>query len=163
MFAKYLKILVLFLLIVSPQLLHAAPTKSIDKEESLTGIKNAKVIFDLRIDDIDRLTFNLKLISETYRGIVALGIKPEMVVTFRGPGVKLLKENYLAEEDSDDEIVDLLGELKGKGVRLEVCAIALGSFKVEPSEVVSEVKVVSNVFHSLIGYQNKGYALIVIN
>lgn len=161
MFARYLKILLLLMLVSSPQLLCAAD-KTPDRD-ALSGLKSAKVIFDVRVDDLDKLIFNLKLVSETFKGMVAQGIKPEMVVAFRGPGVKFLSEEYLEEEDSDDEVVDLLDDLDRKAVRLEVCAIALRSFKVDRAELVSGVKVVANVFNSLIGYQNKGYALIVIN
>jgi intracellular sulfur oxidation DsrE/DsrF family protein len=50
-----------------------------------------------------------------------------------------------------------------KGVRFEVCSVALRTFKVDPSQVVPEVKPVANGFNSLIGYQNKGYAMIAIN
>lgn len=161
MFARYLKILLLLMLVSSPQLLHAAD-KTPDRD-ALSGLKSAKVIFDIRVDDLDKLIFNLKLVNETFKGMVAQGVKPAMVVAFRGPVVKFLSEEYLEEEDSDDEVLDLFDDLNRKGVRLEVCAIALRSFKVERTDLVSEVKVVANIFNSLIGYQNKGYALIVIN
>ena len=161
MLARCLKIVLLLLLVSSPGLLNAAE-KTPDRD-ALAGLKSAKVIFDVRVDDLDKLIFNLKLVSQTFKGMVAQGIKPVMVVAFRGPGVKFLSEEFLDEEDSDDEVVDLLHDLDKKGVRLEVCAIALRSFKVERAELVSEVKVVANIFNSLIGYQNNGYALIVIN
>jgi len=35
--------------------------------------------------------------------------------------------------------------------------------KAEPARFIPEVKLVANIFNSLIGYQNKSYALIVIN
>jgi hypothetical protein len=36
-------------------------------------------------------------------------------------------------------------------------------FKADPAGLIPEVKLVANVFSSLIGYQNKGYATIAIN
>ena len=90
--------------------------------------------------------------------MMAQGIKPEMIIAFRGPGVRLLTAAAL-----DKESRVLFKELKKKGVRFEVCAVAMRVFKADPAELVPEVKLVGNVFNSLIGYQNKGYAMVAIN
>jgi intracellular sulfur oxidation DsrE/DsrF family protein len=129
-----------------------------DDLEALSGLKTAKVIFDVRVPDLDKLIFNLGLFSETLDGMVAQGVKPEMIVVFRGPGVKLLSSIAL-----DEEAVNLLRALKKRGVRFEACAVAMRIFKADPTELVPEVTLVANVFNSLIGYQNKGYAMIAIN
>jgi len=81
-----------------------------------------------------------------------------MVVAFRGPGIGLLSATEL-----DEEALDLIRSLKKKGVRFEACALAMRTFKVDPKGLVREIRLVANVFNSLIGYQHKGYALIVIN
>jgi len=126
--------------------------------EALAGLKSAKVIFDVRVADLEKLVFNLKLFKETMEGIAAQGVKPEMVVTFRGPTVKILNAAAL-----DEEALSLLRDLKKKGVQFEVCAVAMRILKADPAGLVPEVKLVANVFNSLIGYQNKGYATIAIN
>ena len=136
--------------------LHAG--QKTDDREALAGLKSARVIFDVRVADLDKLVFNLKLFSETFDGIVAQGVTPEMIVAFRGPGVKLLTAAAL-----DEEARDLLQALKKRGVRFEVCAVAMRVFKGDPAGLVPEVRLVANVFNSLIGYQNKGYAMIAIN
>jgi intracellular sulfur oxidation DsrE/DsrF family protein len=100
----------------------------------------------------------LKLSGETLDSLIAQGIKPEMVVAFRGPGIGLLSTSEL-----DEEALDLIRALKKKGVRFEACAMAMRTFKADPTRLVWEIKLVANVFNSLIGYQHKGYALIVIN
>jgi intracellular sulfur oxidation DsrE/DsrF family protein len=136
--------------------LHAAQKP--DDREALAGLKTAKVIFDVRVPDLEKLVFNLRLFNETFDGIAAQGVKPEMIVVFRGPGVRLLTATAL-----DEDARDLFKELKKKGVRFEACAVAMRVFKTDPAGLVPDVKLVANVFNSLIGYQNKGYATIAIN
>lgn len=148
------------LLILAVFLCHAplSAAQKPDDREALAGLKKAAVIFDVRVPDQEKLVFNLKLINETFEGMVAQGVKPKMVVSFRGPGVK-----FLAAAEIDQEALALIRELKNKGVRVEACSVALRVFKVEQSAIIPEVRLVANVFNSFIGYQNKGYALIAIN
>ena len=155
MFSKLLILLTAFIIFCSSTT-HAA--QKLDDRDALSGLKSAKVIFDVRVPDQEKLIFNLNLINETYEGMMFQGVKPEMVISFRGPGVKLLTVAAIGEEATE-----LIIELKKKGVRIEVCAVATRVFKVENSAIISEVKLVANVFNSLIGYQNKGYAMIAIN
>jgi len=136
--------------------MHAAEKP--DDRVALAGLKTVKVIFDVRVADLDKLVFNLALFGETLEGIVAQGVKPEMIVAFRGPGVKLLSSATL-----DEEAINLLRALKERGVRFEACAVAMRIFKADPAGLIPEVILVANVFNSFIGYQNKGYAMIAIN
>jgi len=126
--------------------------------EALSGLDTGKVVFDIRISDPEKLIFNLELIKETFEGMQRQGVKPVMIATFRGPGVKLLSRG-----GTTDEIRDLVAELKKKGVRMEVCAVATRVFKVDNSALIPDVVLVGNVLISLIGYQNKGYALVPAN
>jgi intracellular sulfur oxidation DsrE/DsrF family protein len=125
--------------------------------EALKGLATGKVIFDVRISDPEKMAFNLELIKETFEGMQRQGVKPVMIAVFRGPGVKLL-----TREGTTEEIRDLVAELKTKGVRMEVCAVATRVFKVDNSALIPDVVLVGNVLSSLIGYQNKGYALIPV-
>jgi len=84
-----------------------------DDREALAGLSSAKVIFDVRVADQEKLVFNLKLINETYEGLLSQGIKPKMVIAFRGPGVKLLSSGVI-----DEEALSLVRDLKKKGVRI---------------------------------------------
>jgi intracellular sulfur oxidation DsrE/DsrF family protein len=136
--------------------LHATPP--LNDHDALAGLKTARVIFDVRVPDKDKLVFNLELFAETREGLIKQGVTPEMVVAFRGPGVKLLTFDAI-----DEEVHDLIQELQKKGVRFEVCAVAVRTFKADPGKLIPDVKLVANGFNSLIGYQNKGYAMIAIN
>ena len=155
MFTRILMLFVLLMLACSPVL---QAVQKPDDREALAGLKTAKVIFDVRVPDLEKLVFNLRLFNETFDGIAAQGVKPEMIVVFRGPGVRLLTATAL-----DEDARDLFKELKKKGVRFEACAVAMRVFKADPAGLIPEVKLVANVFNSLIGYQNKGYATIAIN
>jgi hypothetical protein len=55
---------------------------------ALEGLQAGKVIFDVRVPDAEKLTFNLELIKETFEGMRDQGVKPVMIVTVRGPTVK---------------------------------------------------------------------------
>lgn len=129
-----------------------------DDHEALAGLRSARVIFDVRVPDLERLVFNLELLAETLEGMTAQGVRPEMVVSFRGPGVKLLTAPVI-----DKEALELIRGLKKRGVRFEVCAVAVRVFKADPAQLIPEVKLVGNGLVSLIGYQNKGYAVITLN
>lgn len=149
-------IMVMLLVLTFSIELHAAQKP--DDREAFAGLKTARVIFDVRVADLDKLVFNLRLFDETLDGMVAQGVKARMIVAFRGPGVKLLTAAAL-----DEEAVELFRNLKKKGVRFEACAVAMRVFKADPAGLIPEVKLVANVFNSFIGYQNKGYAMIAIN
>ncbi|MBA3007284.1 MAG: DsrE family protein [Proteobacteria bacterium] len=155
MLVRYLMPILLFMLICSSSL-HAAQKPAAN--EALAELETAKVVFDVRLADLDSLIFNLKLLDETWKGIAAQDVKPEMIVAFRGPTVKLLTSAEL-----DEEALHLFRVLKKKGVRFEACGVAMRIFKVAPAGLTPEVKLVANVFNSLIGYQSKNYAMIVIN
>jgi len=144
------------LLLLSFPALHAAQKP--DDHEALAGLKTARVIVDIRVADPDKLVFNLQLLRETYEGMVAQGVKPRMVVAFRGPGIGMLAAGEL-----DEEALDLIRTLKKKGVRFEACAYAMQVAKADPADLVAEIKLVANVLNSVIGYQNKGYALVLLN
>jgi intracellular sulfur oxidation DsrE/DsrF family protein len=147
---------ILFFLLFSSATLYAAP--QLNDHDALSGLKTVKVIFDVRVPDSDKLVFNLELFAETRAGLIKQGVTPEMVVAFRGPGVKLLSRDAI-----DEEVQDLIQDMQKKGVRFEVCAVAVRTFKADPGRLIPEVKLVANGFNSLIGYQNKGYAMIAIN
>jgi intracellular sulfur oxidation DsrE/DsrF family protein len=124
---------------------------------ALEGLRAARAIFDVRVADKEKLTFNLELIKETFEGMRKQGVSPAMIVTFRGPGVRLLTRAQAAEWNAS-----LVSEMKALGIRFEVCAVAARVFKVDTATLIPDVVLVGNVLTSLIGYQNKGYALIPV-
>ena len=137
-----------------------------DDRVALKGVKTGKVVFDINVTDAEKLPLYLQVITETVAGLKKQGVKPEVVIAFRGAAVRFAstdRKNFSAEIkdhliDADELIIDLAKQ----GVRFEACAIATRLFKVDNATILPQVKVVGNTFISLIGYQAKGYALIPI-
>lgn len=142
--------------LVLPTALRAAARP--DDRAALAGLTTVRAIYDVRVTDPEKLLFNLRLLGETLDGLAAQGVKGEIIVAFRGPGVRLLTLPGI-----DGEVREYLKTLKERGVRFEACAVAMREFKADPARLVPEVALVGNVFASLIGYQNKGYAVVTIN
>lgn len=129
-----------------------------DDRVALKGLKQARVIFDVRLAELDKLLFNLGLIKETWEGMNAQAVKPVMIVSLRGPAVRLF-----TRDQAPPELLELLTDLKQKGVRIEICSVATRVFKVDNRQLVPDVILVGNVLTSQIAMQNKGYALITLN
>jgi intracellular sulfur oxidation DsrE/DsrF family protein len=147
----------LFMVTTSTPLIHADSTIPNDRL-ALKGIKQARAIFDVRLAELDKVLFNLGLIRETWEGINAQGVKPSMIISLRGPAVRLF-----TRDQAPQELVELLAELKKSGVRIEICSVATRVFKVDNARLLPEVILVGNVLISQIGWQHKGYALITLN
>lgn len=129
-----------------------------DDRVALKGLTQARAVFDVRLTELDKLLFNLGLVKETWEGLVAQGVTPTLIVTLRGPGVKLLTKDLASEE-----LLALVHDLQHKGVRIEICSVATRVFKVDNAQLVPEVTLVGNVLTSQVAWQNKHYALITLN
>ena len=146
-----------FWLLHLPVALHADNTVP-DDRFALKGLQQTRAIFDVRLAELDKLLFNLGLIKETFEGISNQKVKPTLIVSLRGPAVKLF-----TRDQATPELRELLADLKKKGVRVEICSVATRVFKVDNSQLVPDVILVGNVLTSQIAWQNKGYALIALN
>ncbi len=137
-----------------------------DDRTALQGVKSGKGIFDINITDVDKLPLYLQVIKETDDGLKKQGVKPDLVVAFRGGAVRFVSGNRTGfnpeQKVSLGHADALLQELVKRGVRFEACAVATRLFKVDNATIIPDVKVVGNTFISLIGYQAKGYAIIPI-
>lgn len=132
--------------------------------DSLQGLNEAKFVVDLNQGDAKKLRLRLSLILETIKNIEEHGVKADVVVAVRGGASKfmLMTDAMVAYEEANikAEIFELTSQLHKKGVKLEQCAVALRLLKIDPKEVHPRFEVVENGYVSLIGYQNKGYALL---
>lgn len=147
----------LFMALGLPTVTHADSTVP-DDRFALKGLKQTRAIFDVRLADLDKLLFNLGLIKETFEGISSQRVKPTVIVSLRGPAVKLF-----TKDQATPELRELLADLKKKGVRVEICSVALRVFKVDRTQLIPEVIPVGNILTSQIAWQNKGYALVTLN
>ncbi len=132
----------------------------------LKGLKSIKAVFDFRTGSAKSAEVLLGLIHDTFKGkdIAAVTKKPEFVVVFIGPSVKLISKSRegMAPEDHKilDDVAKRISEMAKDGIKFEICLFAARMFKVDPATVLPEIKREDNGVVSLIGYQTKGYALV---
>ncbi len=139
---------------------------AVDDADALKDVTAGKAVFDVTIGDAGKLALYLSIIEETHEGLVRQGVKPDLVVAFRGPAIILVSKNREKvpgrQQAKYDEVALLIKDLKDLGVKLEACSVAARMKKVDTATIYPEIKVVGNTFISLTGYQGKGYAYIPI-
>lgn len=64
------------------------PAPAADDRDALAGVKELKAVFDIREGDGKALLNRLTLIDETRASLIAQGVKPRLVLTFRGPAAR---------------------------------------------------------------------------
>lgn len=143
--------------------------EELNDTNALKELKIAKVMWDVTAENQTKLLAVLKIIQQTYDGLVRQKVTPEMVVLFRSDSVKLITVEHhhdhtgLEQHNEKVEITALLAELQDKpGVKMEVCGIAMAALNIESNTIFPGIKPVGNGFISLIGYHAQGYATIPI-
>ena len=137
-----------------------------DDKASLAGLNEAKVAFDIKEGEGKALLARLNVIDETRQSLIKQGVKPEFILTFRGPATRLVQTDpdKIKPEDrpAAKEIAAKLTEMsKAPGVKsVEQCAVAVRQQGTKAENVLPEIKVVGNAWISLMAYQAKGYAYI---
>ena len=138
------------------------------EDDALKGLKSIKAIFDFRTGNLKVAAVMLDAIHETYKGkdIAAITKKPEFVVVFLGPSVKLITSKREGVSPEDHKILDAIAgrisEMAKDGIKLEICLFAARMFNVDPATVLPDIKHTENGVISLIGYQAKGFSLVPI-
>lgn len=149
-------------------LLAVAVNSSSQEGDALKGLKSVKAIFDFRTGNLKVASVMLGAIHDTYKGkdIAAVTNKPEFMVVFLGPSVKLItnaREGVSPEDHKMlDAIRDRISAMAKDGIKLEICLFAARMFGVDPATVYSDIKQIENGVISLIGYQAKGFSLVPI-
>jgi intracellular sulfur oxidation DsrE/DsrF family protein len=138
-----------------------------DDAEALRGVEVGRVVWDINMGDPAKLALYLKVMDETYEDLQRQGVKPEMVLTFRGPSLVLISTDRtdvpLDHEPHYDAIAAQIQTLLAKpGVRMEACSIAARLLELDRKTLLPGIAFVGNTFVSQIGYQSKGFANIPI-
>ena len=144
----------------------AGTARAADDSAALKGLKDGKIVYDVTEADGKGLLDRLETIDETRQSLIAQGVTPHFVLTFRGGATRLIQSD--AEKVKPDDrpflprITALLAQMsKAPGVEsLEQCAVAIRHQGTKAENVAPQVKVVGNSFVSLMSYQSKGYAYI---
>lgn len=133
---------------------------------ALKGVNSVKAVFDVRIGTPKSADLHLKLIHQTLKdkGLTGITDKPDFVVVFIGPAVKLVSKDRKDFSPEDQKILGSIAQtisaMSKDGIRLELCLVAAKVFGVDPATVLPEIKHVGNGWTSLIGYQAMGYSLV---
>ena len=135
-------------------------------QAALSGLKEVKVAFDLQNGDGKTLLKQLEVIDETRQSLIEQGVKPQFVLTFRGPATTLVQTDQSQIKPENREYVSKIAEKihalrAADGINsIEQCAVAVRLSGTKPENVVPDVKVVGNGWISLMAYQAKGYGYI---
>jgi len=134
--------------------------------EALKGVQSVKAVFDERVGNPNVAAFHLDLMHKTFndQNLWIESKKPDMVIIFMGPAVKLVskaREGFTPEEQKKlDTIAGIISNMAKDGIKLEICMAAAHAMNVAPDSILPEIKPVPNGWISAIGYQLNGYALI---
>ena len=129
--------------------------------------REMKIAFDVTDGNPQVLLKKLDTIDVTRKQLIEKGITPKMVISFRGNASYYTQTNLSMVKEADRAdalaIAAKLRELrKASGVEsLEQCNLPLAERKLNPADVMQEIKVVPNGWISLVGYQERGYSYIV--
>jgi intracellular sulfur oxidation DsrE/DsrF family protein len=144
--------------------LQAAETP--DDANALKGVTQGRVVFDINIAEPNKLPLYLTVIDQTISDLERQGVKPEVILAFRGKAVTLISTDYERIELTDlpavEKAAEQLAALQKRGVRMEACSVATRLFGVDHSTLLPGIEPVGNTFVSLIGYQAQGYASIAV-
>jgi intracellular sulfur oxidation DsrE/DsrF family protein len=135
---------------------------------ALKGLKSVKAVFSFEIGNPQSALAHLQVIRQTYqdKNIRVGKKKPELVVVFYGPSVKLASLKRDAFSAADQKIVEeyagTVSAMAKEGVKFEICLIAMRFAGVEPSTLLPEIKPVGNGWIAVIGYQARSYSLVPV-
>ena len=144
----------------------ATGAQAFDDSAVLAGIKEGKIAFDMKEGNSKLLLAQLGIIEETRASLIQQGVKPHIVLTFRGPASRLVQTDQEKIKPEDREMaVKIAAKIKElskfSGIEgFEQCALASRQQETKTDLVLPEVKVVGNGFISLMAYQVKGYTYI---
>lgn len=139
-----------------------------EDKEALSGLTEVKMTFDITTGDAKKLLSRLGLIEETRDGLVKQGVKPRLILAFRGPASLLVQKDESRIKLEDLEVAAKIQQKikvmsKDPGYGMQQCAIANRYLKIKNEDTIPEIQVVGNSFISISAYQNKGYAYIPID
>lgn len=161
---RYVAAGLLLAVCASPSLAEVA---QYDDAAALKDLELARSVFLIDFTNPKKTAFYLDIIKGTHDSLLRQNVKSDMVLVFIGQTVQ-----YLTTEPDDEldmqygeqlrAIARSAEELKQRGVRMEVCAVATGVFGVDNARILPSMEVVGDGFISLIGWQSQGHKLVPI-
>lgn len=152
-----LSLLTLFLLSTA----HAA---ALSNKQALKGLSKVNIVCDITVGDPQRLITRMVFLDETYTQLLDAGVKPGIVMVFRGPASRFVTrtDRYIkpAQRKYRLEMADWIAHFGRLGFVIEQCGIAAKSNGIDRKDFLPQVRLVANGYVSLVGYQSRGYALL---
>jgi intracellular sulfur oxidation DsrE/DsrF family protein len=130
------------------------------------GANELKMAFDFTDGNPVVLLKKLDNVDTTRKQLIDSGVTPKIVMTFRGNASYFTQTNLSMVKDADRadalKVAAKLREMqKAPGVQgLEQCNLPLADRKLNPADLMQEVKLVPNGWIALGRYQQQGYAYI---
>jgi len=146
---RFTRFVVALMLAVTFALPHSAD--AYDDSVALHGIHHGKAFFDFNLTMVPEEMFPLLLrgVIETHGSLVAQGVTPDFIVSFRG-----FNMHWLAKTTSGD-IAQMITTLDYLGVRIEACNWVMDKLGMDPETLLPEIEVVGNSWISGIAYESK--------
>ncbi|MFA5716487.1 MAG: DsrE family protein [Desulfobulbaceae bacterium] len=139
-----------------------------EEYEGLQGASSIRTVFDVRAGAPKSAAIQLDLILQTFSdgNIRVVDERPEFVVVFIGPAVKLVTTDVKGFQPEEQEYIEKIGaivrEMARQGIKLEICIFAAEVMGVDPATILPAIKHVRNGWISMIGYQAQGYSLVPV-
>lgn len=134
--------------------------------EALKGLKEAKAVFMIDVNNPGRVAHILKTIAKTDKGMRTQGVKPHIVVVVIGPAVAFLTRDRRGIGYMDERAVAGIQaevhKLARMHIRTEACGVAMKGMDVQPKDLIADAHAVGNGFIEAIGYQAQGYQLVPV-
>ncbi len=139
----------------------------LNNQEALAGIKEIKVVYDIRKANPQLLLAYLKGIESNRNNLALEGVKATQRVVFIADAVKYIttkpsEEVSMEHGDLLPKIAEQIKRLKSLGVDMEVCSAATAAYKIDNATILQEIKVVRSGFLSVMGWQAQGYQLVPV-
>ncbi|MFW5910179.1 MAG: DsrE family protein [Thiohalospira sp.] len=159
--------IILSLLVALFTFVLAAPASAVQPSAGLDGVEQAKAVYQFNTGKPKKAAAMLEGVGRNFDALAEAGHDPDFVVVFAGPAVRLLTEEppeKVADRHGDRllAIEGTVEELAEAGVRMEICATALDAFDIDPDTVLDEIQPVPSGHQAIIGWQNRGYALVPV-
>ncbi len=134
--------------------------------ETAGNPKEMKLAFDFTDANPAVLLRKLENVETTRQQLIASGVTPNIVMTFRGNASFFTQTDLSAIKEAERadalKVAAKLREMKAApGVQgLDQCNLPLADRKLKPADLMSEVRLVPNGWIALGNYQKQGYAYI---
>jgi uncharacterized protein len=158
----------IFLKIIVPSLICLFVSTNIygGQYDSLNGLTDINVVFDVRAKRVKKAVIYLDLIHETFKdqNIRDVSKQPEFAVVLAGGMSKFVSSNTEGFSDGEkvliSRVTDRISAMAKDGIKVEICVFSVNLAGVDPATLMPVIKQVDNGWISLIGYQAKGYSLV---